>query len=235
MASPQGHLLEVFSSWQGEGPYAGVKQIFVRLSGCHLRCVYCDTPESWERAGAWTIGGATRTNPVSVEDTLDAVRSFGPHPSVSITGGEPLIQAEFVRDLAFGIRKLGMKTYLDTSGTLADRLAVCADAIDTFAFDVKLPSCPGVRVDADDVRRCLALARGRDAFVKIVVLKDTTPEDLEWAARVIPADMPVILQLATPVNGATAPPDGERLGRLRRAFGREVSVMPQLHVLAGWK
>ena len=235
MASPQGHLLEMFSSYQGEGPYAGLKQIFVRLSGCHLRCVYCDTPHSWERSGSWTLGGVTRTNPVSVDETLDAVRSFGPHPSVSITGGEPVLQAEFVRELALGIRKLEMSTYLDTSGTLADRLAVCADAIDVFAFDVKLPSCPGVRVDADDVRRCLDLARGGDAFVKIVVLKDTTPEDLEWAARVIPANLPVIFQLATPVNAKTAAPDGETLARLRRAFGREVSVMPQLHVLAGWK
>ncbi|HLY08617.1 MAG TPA: 7-carboxy-7-deazaguanine synthase QueE [Planctomycetota bacterium] len=235
MSSPQGHLLEVFSSYQGEGPYAGLKQVFVRLSGCHLRCVYCDTPESWERAGSWTTRGTARRNPVSVEDTLDAIRSFGPHPSVSITGGEPVIQAEFVRDLALGIRKLGMSTYLDTSGTLSDRLAVCAGAIDVFAFDVKLPSCPGVRVDADDVRRCLDLARGREAFVKIVVLKDTPPEDLTWAAGLVPEGMPLILQLATPVNAQTAPPDGETLARLRRACGREVAVMPQLHVLAGWK
>jgi len=230
-----GHLLEVFSSYQGEGPYAGLKQVFVRLSGCHLRCAYCDTPESWERSGTWTLRGETRKNPVTVEETLDAVRSFGPHPSVSLTGGEPVLQAEFVRDVALGARAMGMRTYLDTSGTLADRLAVCANAIDVFAFDVKLPSCPGVRVDADDVRRCLDLARGREAFVKIVVLQDTTPEDLEWAARVLPAEIPVILQIATPVNPQTRPPEGEALARLRRAIGRDVSVMPQLHVLAGWK
>jgi 7-carboxy-7-deazaguanine synthase len=235
MASPSGHLLEVFSSFQGEGPYAGLKQVFVRLSGCHLRCVYCDTPDSWERADSWTQGGKPRPNPVSVDETIEVIRSFGPHPSLSITGGEPVLQAEFVRELALGARKLGMSTYLDTSGTLADRLAVCADAIDVFAFDVKLPGCPGVRVDPDDVRRCLALARGRDAFVKIVVLRDTRPEDLAWAARLIPADMPLILQLATPVNAQTAPPDGDTLARLRRACGREVSVMPQLHILAGWK
>ena len=235
MGSPRGHLLEVFSSYQGEGPYAGLKQVFVRLSGCHLRCVYCDTPDSWERAGSWTIRGQTRPNPASVEETLEAIRSFGPHPSVSITGGEPVLQAEFVRDLALGIRSMGMSTYLDTSGTLADQLAVCAGAIDVFAFDVKLPSCPGVRADADDVRRCLSLAEGRDAFVKIVVMQETTPEDLEGAARLVPAGMPLILQLATPVNARTAPPDGQTLARLRRACGREVTVMPQLHVLAGWK
>src|SRR6185436_3209898 len=172
MASPQGHLLEVFSSWQGEGPYAGLKQVFVRLSGCHLRCVYCDTPESWERSASWTLRGEPRKNPVSVQETLEAIRSFGPHPSVSITGGEPVIQAEFVREVALGVRAMGMQTYLDTSGTLADRLALCIDAIDVVAFDIKLPSCPGVRADWGDVARCLALAKGRDAFVKIVVMLD---------------------------------------------------------------
>ena len=235
MDSPRGHLLEIFSSWQGEGPYAGLKQIFVRLSGCHLRCVYCDTPNSWERSGSWTLGDETRRNPVTVEEALDAIRSFGPHPSVSFTGGEPVLQAEFIRDVALGVRAMGLSTYLDTSGTMSERLEICAGAIDVFAFDVKLPSCPGVRADAADVRRCLELARGREAFVKIVVMQDTREEELAEAARIIPAEMPVVLQLATPVNASTRPPDGAALARFRRAFGRDVSVMPQLHVLAGWK
>ena len=231
----KGHLLEVFSSFQGEGPYAGLKQVFVRLSGCHLRCVYCDTPESWERSPTWTLNGATRSNPVTVEETLETIRSLGPHPSVSFTGGEPVLQAEFVREVALGVRALGMSTYLDTSGTLADRLALCADAIDVFAFDVKLPSCPGVKADWDDTRRCLELARGREAFVKIVVLQDTREDEVARAARIIPAGMPVVLQLATPVNAQTVPPGGEKLARLRAAAGRDVLVLPQLHVLAGWK
>jgi len=231
----KGYLLEVFSSFQGEGPYAGLRQVFVRTSGCHLRCAYCDTPESWNRSPTWKLGGESRTNPVTVDEALEAIRSLGPHPSVSFTGGEPILQAEFVREVAFGARALGMKTYLDTSGTLADRLAACADAIDVFAFDVKLPSCEGVRMDWEDTRRCLELTEGREAFVKIVVLQDSREDEVARAAALVPAGMPVILQLATPVNPATVPPDGRKLARLRAACGRDVVVLPQLHVLAGWK
>ncbi len=233
--SEPGRLLEVFSSYQGEGPYAGLKQVFVRLSGCHLRCTYCDTPGSWETSASWTVRGESRPNPVTVADALEAVRSFGPHPSVSFTGGEPVLQPDFVRALALECRTLGMRTYLDTSGTLADRLARCADAIDVFAFDIKLPSCGGVRMDWEDTRNCLELARGREAFVKVVVMQDSREDEVAQAARIVPPEMPLVLQIATPVNPATVPPDGATLARLRAACGREVLVLPQLHVLAGWK
>jgi 7-carboxy-7-deazaguanine synthase len=235
MPESKGHLLELFSSFQGEGPYAGLRQVFVRLSGCHLRCAYCDTPASWERSATWDFRGRTLANPVRVGELLDAVRELGRHPSVSFTGGEPLLQAEFVRDAALALRSEGWRTYLDTSGQLAERLAVCVDAIDVFAFDLKLPSVPGVRADWEDSRRCLELARGRDAFVKIVVDRRTEEAELARAAALVPPEFPLILQLATPVDASTEPPDGRRLAELRRAAGREVSVMPQLHVLAGWK
>jgi 7-carboxy-7-deazaguanine synthase len=207
----------------------------VRLSGCHLRCAYCDTPNSWERAGRWTSGEGTQENPVSVDDALRHVRALGPHHSVSFTGGEPILQPDFVREAALGVRALGMKTYLDTSGTLPDKLERCVDAIDIVAFDIKLPSCGGVKMDWDETRRCLDLARGREAFVKIVVMQDSREDEVARAAGIVPGDMTLILQVATPVNPETVPPDGPKLAALREACGREVLVLPQLHVLAGWR
>ena len=245
-----GHLLEVFSSFQGEGPFAGVRQIFVRLSGCHLRCVYCDTPESWERSAGWRIetGPGSRTfedrkNPVDSDDVLRLLREWNgkvSHHSVAFTGGEPLLQPDFLRALATGTRVLGLKTYLDTSGTLAPNLAAVADSIDIFALDLKLPSCPGVRMDWDDARRCLEAVKGREAFVKIVVMDDSDPDEVARAARLVRDVDPairIVLQPVTPVSAATVEPSGGRLASFRRRCvdeGVEPMVIPQLHKIAGW-
>ena len=245
-----GHLLELFSSFQGEGPLAGIRQIFIRLSGCHLRCVYCDTPDSWERSASWRVETSpgsrafeSRSNPVEAEDVLQTVREWSarvPHHSVAFTGGEPLLQPEFLRSLAEGARSLGLKTYLDTSGTLAPSLRAVADAIDIFALDLKLPSCPGVRLDWDDARGCLEAVRGREAFVKIVILDDSDPDEVARAARLVRETDPAIrlvLQPVTPVSGATVEPSGRTLAALRARCldqGIDPLVIPQLHKLAGW-
>lgn len=235
----KGHLLEVFRSWQGEGPYAGARQVFVRLGGCHLRCHYCDTPDSWERSKTWSLEGVERPNPVEPGEIGDLLRDWSARErfhSVSFTGGEPLLQPEFLRELALRARGLGLPTYLDTSGTLADRLEKVADAIDIFALDYKLPSTPGVRFDEADVRRVLEIARGR-GFVKIVLTADSRVDEVDQAARLI-RDLPVVLQLATPVNGTVRPPGGALLAQARGAVERHgltAWVLPQFHVLAGWK
>lgn len=246
----EGHLLEMFSSFQGEGPLAGVRQIFVRFSGCHLRCVYCDTPESWERSAGWrleTAPGARafeeRANPVRTADVLEILRDWNGrvrHHSVAFTGGEPLLQPEFLRSLAHGAKDLGLSTYLDTSGTLGDRLESVADVVDIFALDLKLPSCPGVRLDWEDARRCLAAVRGREAFVKIVVLEDSDPAEVARAARLVRETDPairVVLQPVTPVSASTVEPSGRTIAALRARCldeGVEALVIPQLHKLAGW-
>lgn len=247
-----GNIIELFSSFQGEGPYAGVRQVFVRTGGCHLRCVYCDTPESWERTAECAVEEepATRRfraelNPMSVDRVMEIVRGhadrWSPH-SVSITGGEPLLQSTFLAGLLPGLRGLGLRTYLDTSGTLSDRLEEVIGHVDIVALDLKLPSCPGVRIDRADAKRCVEIARrAPDLFVKVVVMEDSKAEEVEEAARLVAAvdpDIAMILQPATPVNPATAAPGGDAVLRFRAAAERHlrsVSVMPQLHVLAGWK
>ncbi|MFN3481313.1 MAG: 7-carboxy-7-deazaguanine synthase QueE, partial [Thermodesulfovibrionales bacterium] len=75
-------ICEIFSSIQGESSYAGLPCIFVRLSGCNLRCSYCDTTYAYEDGFEMTQ-----------EEVMEEVRKSGLN-LVEITGGEPLIQDE---------------------------------------------------------------------------------------------------------------------------------------------
>src|ERR1700693_2837474 len=77
---------EIFYSIQGEGILAGIPSVFVRLSGCNLRCVWCDTPyTSWNPEG----------REMSLDEILAAVRGYQA-THVVLTGGEPLMFAESV-------------------------------------------------------------------------------------------------------------------------------------------
>ncbi|HEU4429975.1 MAG TPA: 7-carboxy-7-deazaguanine synthase QueE, partial [Myxococcota bacterium] len=94
------NLVEIFSSIQGEGPYAGLSTLFIRFGGCDLRCAWCDSPHTWrpaERARIETARASgefvERENPVAIEEIAAAAEALGAlqHRQVSLTGGEPLL------------------------------------------------------------------------------------------------------------------------------------------------
>lgn len=102
-------ITEIFKSIQGEGTRAGLPCIFVRLTGCNLRCTWCDT--------AYAFHGGTK---YSVEEVLDRVRSLagegaGRVSLVEITGGEPLLQPE-TPTLAEKLLAAGYTVMIETSG-----------------------------------------------------------------------------------------------------------------------
>ena len=103
---------EIFHSIQGEGMLTGVPSVFVRTSGCNLRCVWCDTPYT-----SWSPEGSEMT----VDEILDCVRR---HPArhVVVTGGEPMIAPGIV-DLTEGIRRLGLHVTIETAGTVCHPVA----------------------------------------------------------------------------------------------------------------
>jgi 7-carboxy-7-deazaguanine synthase len=100
-------LSELFYSVQGEGKLAGVPSVFVRASGCNLRCVWCDTPyASWNPEG----------DDVSVEQILSQIRGF-PSRHVVLTGGEPMIMPD-IRPLAEALAAEGKHVTVETAGTI---------------------------------------------------------------------------------------------------------------------
>ena len=100
-------ISEIFYSIQGEGMLTGVPSVFVRTSGCNLRCVWCDTPYT-----SWSPEGSD----VTVEDILAAIRAY-PGKHTVVTGGEPMIAPGIV-ELTKGIKQLGLHITIETAGTV---------------------------------------------------------------------------------------------------------------------
>src|SRR5262245_9807171 len=106
------NIAEIFYSVQGEGSLVGVPSVFVRTSGCPLRCTYCDTPyTSWQPQGEeWTVGRV-----------LDCVTSF-PARHVVVTGGEPLVAPQ-IEELCAGLAARNYHITVETAAVVFKPIA----------------------------------------------------------------------------------------------------------------
>ena len=155
-------VTEIFHSIQGESTWAGLPCTFVRLTGCPLRCVWCDT--------AYAFHGGTRMSIAEVVDTVAAKECR----LVEITGGEPLVQPG-AATLAARLLDDGYTVLVETSGAVD--VSVLDDRVHTI-MDLK---CPGSGEADRNLWSNLDHLSGRDE-VKFVV---SGGDDFEWAARVI--------------------------------------------------
>jgi len=211
-----GYLSEMFCSTQGEGLFVGERQIFVRTAGCAATCSWCDTVYSKVQTPRFVVHGAGdtpvrwRPNPVAIGDVLEDVvgcaRDHAPVVTVSITGGEPLEQPEFVAALARGLRQRELRVYLETAGIHPRALGSVIDHVDVVAMDVKLPSATGV-AHWDAHREFLAVMRGgdfdpsaggtRSLFTKVIVDLKASVAEIERAAELVASfssRIPFVLQ-----------------------------------------
>jgi 7-carboxy-7-deazaguanine synthase len=108
-------ISEIFYSIQGEGELVGVPSVFVRTSGCNLRCAWCDTPYA-----SWNPEGETR----SVDQLVAEVQSHPAARHVVLTGGEPMIAKE-IRELAAKLKVLGYHLTIETAATVAPDGIAC--------------------------------------------------------------------------------------------------------------
>jgi 7-carboxy-7-deazaguanine synthase len=118
-------ITEIYKSLQGESTYAGLPCVFVRLTGCNLRCSWCDTEYSF-------YGGKKMT----AEQVLDEVERLSPRGLVEITGGEPMLQERELVPLMQRLLDSGHKVLLETSG---ERVLETVPAGVVKIVDVKCP------------------------------------------------------------------------------------------------
>ncbi len=225
---------EIFSSLQGEGPYLGVKQVFVRFGRCNMHCHYCDELEKMK---------AERFRDLSLEDVLANIKFLSekegePH-SVSLTGGEPLFYARFLENLLPALKERGFKTYLETNGTLPGELERVIRYVDIIAMDLKPASSTGDRAYWKEHEVFLKVALRQEVFVKVVVTPETLGEDIERCIDLIKnihPKIPFILQPQTEAFGISSKAlsliESHFFGQAQKNLA-DVRVIPQMHKIWG--
>ena len=204
-------VTEIFHSIQGESTWAGLPCTFVRLTGCPLRCVWCDT--------AYAFHGGTRQ---PIDDVLEEVAKFGCR-LVEITGGEPLVQPG-AAVLASRLLDAGCTVLVETSG------AVDVGVLDPRVHKIMDLKCPGSGEEHRNLWANLDHLTGRDEIKFVVAGR----EDLEWTCDVVRrhelgqrvATGSLRALLVSPVWGAE---DMEELAEIVLASGLPLRFQTQLH------
>ncbi len=246
-APPVAYLSEVFASWQGEGSRAGQRQLFVRFAGCNIRCRWCDTPDSLTRVPYCRVDypdgrNETFSNPLTLQ-TLAAIveeccRLDSSIAMVAITGGEPMVQAEFL-SLWLSQAPPPVGCLLETNALISQGLAAVLPGIEVVSADAKLPSNTGEDEPWDRHRTFLELCRGTELYVKMPVDQATASDEVARAAELVAAAAPGATLFVQPITEAVGPSwciDQERLARLAAIASshvRDTRVLPQIHKLIG--
>lgn len=243
------YLDEVFLSLQGEGGELGKPQVFLRLAGCPLRCKYCDTPRSWKKTPHFHYHGRHEeeriANPISGNALSGLLERLAAEHKISlseltlsVTGGEPLEQTEFLENW---LPTWPGKVLLETAGIMPQALERILPHLDYVSLDWKLESTLRSGKKALQPEDCAFrfYQSGTEGWIKVVVCEDTTTAELELALQRLSACAPGVrtyLQPSTPFEGGAQAPTPERLLQWALQFRHlplDLRVQPQMHPIMG--
>jgi len=159
-------ISEIFHSIEGEGIEVGRPEIFVRLAKCNLKCTWCDTKYSWNDG-----------KEMSVNETLNEIAKY-PCKSVSITGGEPLLQKEELVVLIQQLKKSSYWIQINTNGTILDKKIF--ESVDLVSMDCKCPSS-GTKSELDVLKKTKDLFASKSQFKFII----SNEEDYQYAKNIV--------------------------------------------------
>ena len=160
-------IREVFASVQGEGPLVGYKQLFVRFSSCNLNCKYCDTEFKQEKSTEY-----------SIQDLLEITSQNLDCHSISLTGGEPLLNIEFLKEF---LPSSKLPVYLETNATLYKNLEQIINFVDFISADIKIPSCTGMKELWNEHDIFFTIASKTKLFAKMVFDSGINDNEIEIA------------------------------------------------------
>lgn len=214
-------IKEIFASIQGEGPYIGYKQIFIRFCNCNLKCNYCDTEfapdEYFEEFDA--------------QELADYIKKFDLSTvhSISLTGGEPLLAVDFLKE--FLPLTGNVKIYLETNATLADRLKEIIDFVDIIAADIKIESASGIPDAYKFHDKFFEIAKQKNCFAKIVFNKNIKDFEIQSCCELANKyNLELVLQPEMTDNALFMEPDFlEEILKKFLKFHPATRLIPQVH------
>ena len=226
---------EIFTSIEGEGIFVGKKTLFIRLSGCHLKCRWCDTKY------ALPLDSGTDYQIDEIKDLI--IKELRPFTyKVNFTGGEPLLQTEAVTELADFIKKqTNLKTYMESSCFNSELFSKVLPYIDICKIEFKTDDSKVVEDEEYDNLllneiKCLELAVGSNkaTYIKIVVTNSTNLESFKnlvynISKKIKPSD--ILGFIIQPSFGIDQPTVNKLLDTydIVQPMFPEVRIIPQLH------
>lgn len=213
-------IAEIFYSVQGEGGLIGVPSIFVRTSGCNLRCSWCDTPyTSWHPEG----------EELSMDQILERTNAYTPARHVVLTGGEPLIAPGIV-ELSQRFHDRGMHITFETAGTV-----YCPVACDLMSISPKLSnSTPEgtfraqherLRINSEVLKR---LTSDYDYQLKFVIADEADLAETRAVVASVNAPAGKVILMPEGINAEALNQRGAWIAELCKQHGYRFS--PRLHV-----
>ena len=222
-------IIEIFSSFQGEGLLIGQRQIFVRFAGCNLNCNYCDTNDSKSEKSGKLMTPEMVTEEINKILTPDC-------KAISFTGGEPSLYPDFINEVS---KNFNLSIMLETNGTLPDNIDLL-NKLDIVSLDIKLPEHFDGDFDEEiflNEIKSLNLLREKsiNVYCKVVILPSTKIKSFKEVVEKLSenisskSNLKIIIQPSSPL--------GEwkdinfKLFEFSEVVGQyfEVSTIPQIH------
>jgi 7-carboxy-7-deazaguanine synthase len=213
-------IAEIFYSVQGEGMLVGVPSLFIRTSGCNLRCSWCDTPyTSWNPEG----------EELSIAAILERANGYKAARHVVLTGGEPMIAPGIV-ELSERLRARGMHITIETAGTVStpvvcDLMSISPKLSNSMPEGVFKAQHERLRLQPEVLRRLMA---DYDYQLKFVMAREEDLSEVQSLASAIGAPAHKIVLMPEGISADVLNRRGAWIAELCKEHGYRFS--PRLHV-----